>query len=445
MDTSKDMTSGKELNLIIAFMLPLFFGNIFQQCYNIMDSMIVGKYESATALGAIGCTSAVTTFVFCFCHGLATGAGVIVSQLYGGNKKGEIQKTIANSFYLLLGVGLFISITCMLFARPILVFLHTPKLQLELAVQYMKIICGGMITVAIYNHVAQIMRALGDSKTPLYFLILSSIINIVLDVLFVVHFKWGVIGAATATVISQAVAAVGSLLYVFIHNPYFKFRRESLRYDTATIRNCLRLGMPLAAQMVMISISCIFLQRVVNAFDVVVVSAFTITSKVELFVDQFFISLGSALTTFTGQNLGAGNVERVKVAFHKCAMIAIVTCILIIIGGLFGSKVIVSFFVSDKEVILVGTKALQILSLMYLPLGMIFITRGVLNGAGDATFSFINGIIEVISRIAFSLIFVYVIPIGMWAVWIATGLTWLFTAATALLRYQFGPWKTRKI
>lgn len=441
----KDMTRGNETRLLINFMLPMLLGNIFQQVYNLVDSVVVGRYVGANALGAVGCTGAISFMFFALCSGLASGAGIIVSQHFGAKKDEEVKKTIANSFYLVVIFGIVLGLVGAIFTRPVLVLLDTPSAQIEDAVAYMQIVCGGTIAVALYNYAAQIMRALGDSKTPLFFLLVATVVNIVLDIQFVVYMDMGVRGAAYATVIAQAISAVGCIIYGFIKNPYFRLSKEHLAIDRPIIELCFKIGIPLTIQGLTISLSCVVLQKFVNGFEEEVVSAFTVTSRIEQLVQQPFNSLGMAMSTFAGQNIGAGKSQRVRTAFKKAVVItAIISAsMLVLFWG--AGHLIVRCFVKEASVILIGTKGLKIISLMFFPLGMIYITRGLLNGANDTVYAMINGVIEVCGRIGFSVLLVYIFPIGIWSVWFATGLTWVITGIAGTIRYKQGIWVNKKI
>ena len=438
----QDMTKGKEVPLLIKFTLPLLIGNLFQQCYSIVDSAIVGHVEGANALGAIGCTNWITFIFFACCNGIGIGAGILVAQLFGAAERTKIKQAISNSFYIMIVLGVLLSVLGFLITEPVLNLLGTPAGQIEQAVDYMQVICAGTFAVALYNYVANVMRALGDSKTPLLFLIMASFLNIALDVLFVVDFGWGVKGAAYATVLAQLISAIFSIVYAVWKNPYFRMSKADLIFNKELSVMCFRIGMPLAAQSMMISLSCVILQSMVNRFDEEVVSAFTVTSKVELLLDQPFIALSSALSTFTGQNMGAKSPDRVKKAFHWSVLITTVYCLLVVVATFILDEQIAKIFVQESYVVEISATALRILGVMYWPLGMIFIIRGLLNGAGDARYALASGIIEVAGRIGFSILFVFLIPIGMWAVWIATGLTWCLTALITYIRYKTGIWKT---
>lgn len=436
----KDMTHGRETPLLLRFMLPMLLGNLFQQVYNLADSIIVGQHEGANALGSIGCTGSITFLFFSFCNGLSMGAGILIAQYFGSGRGDKVKQTLANAFYIQMVSGVLLSIIGYLSARPILTLLKTPAGQIDGATIYLEIVCLGTLAVSLYNYAAQTMRALGDSRTPLIFLIVACLINVFLDLLLVVGLNMGVMGAALATVLSQCISAVCSLLYGFWKNPYFKLKREHLRFDREISAKCFQIGLPLAAQSILISISCVILQRVVNGFEEAVVSAFTATTRIEQLVQQPFNSLGSAVSTFTGQNMGAGKTDRVKTAFHKSIWIAAAISLSMLIACYAAGSFMIRCFVNDPEVIRIGAMGLRITSLMFFPLGMIYITRGLLNGAGDAFYAMINGAVEVTGRVGFSLLFVVIFPIGIRAVWFATGLTWVITALAGIIRYRQGKW-----
>lgn len=441
----QDMTHGNETKLLIKFMLPMLFGNIFQQVYNIADSVIVGKFVGSNELGAIGCTASLTFLFFSICQGLGSGAGIMVSQFFGAGRDEDVKKTLVNSFYVVMTSGVLLSLFGVLLTRPVLTLLSTPAGQLEDAVSYMKIICAGTVAVALYNYASQVMRALGDAKSPMIFLLVATFLNIALDLIFIINFNMGVKGAAYATVIAQAVSGLGSLGYAFIKNPYFRFKKEHFIPDANMSALCMKIGMPLGLQGFTIAISCVILQRFVNSFDAAVVTAFTVTSRIEQFVQQPYSSLAMAVSTFTGQNMGANKPERVRRALVKSVWITAVISLLMFVVCYGAGEFIVRCFVDEPEVIRIGVKGLKILGVMFFPLGIIYVTRGVLNGANDTFYAMINGFIEVSGRIGFAVLFVSVIPLGMWSVWFATGGTWIITAIAGTIRYKQGRWLKKAI
>lgn len=440
-----DMTAGSPARHILRFSLPLLIGNLFQQLYNMVDSIVVGNYVGKDALAAVGTCSSMNFLFFSLSSGLAIGIGIIVSQYFGAKDEKNVRSTIANSFFVLAFVSLFVSLAGILSAKGLLILLQTPEHILGDAAVYMRTTCAGILGIALYNGTAAILRALGDSKTPLYFLILSSIVNVVLDLTFVLALGLGVFGVALATVISQAVSAVTSLLYAYRRVPYFHLRMEELRPHRAIIEKSFRLGIPVALQNSMIAVSCMVLQGVVNSFGDTVMAAYTITNRVEQIVQQPYGSLGAALTTYSGQNIGANQADRVKKGFLQAALMALVFSIALIpVAYLLGPQ-IVGIFVKEQDVIDIGCRALRITSLCYFALGMIYIPRAVLNGCGDAAFSLINGFSEVACRILYSQILIRIPVLGCWSIWITTAATWFTTSLVCIARYVQGKWKLKSI
>ncbi len=441
----KDMTEGNPTGLLLSFMLPMVVGNVFQQLYNMVDSMIVGKYVGADALAAVGATGSLNFLIFSLCGGMSNGIGVIISQYFGAGNGENVKKAIANAVYIMLACASFMGIIGFVTARPLLAMLNTPENILNDSALYMQIMCIGVFAVALYNCIAAILRAVGDSKTPLYFLIVASILNIGLDLVFVRVLGMGVAGVGIATIISQLLSGMGSLVFAILKNPYFKIGREHMKAEKFIILQSVRMGVPLAFQSSLIALSCVALQSVVNTFGSVVVAAFTATSRIEQLVQQPYNSLGMAMSTYTGQNIGANKIDRVKKGFLKgMTIMAVFSLIMIPLAQFFGVY-IMQLFVNETEVIELGSRALKITSWFYLFLGSIYVARGMLNGAGDATFAFINGLVEVTGRICFAKPLTMISVIGVWGVWLATGLTWFITGVISVLRYLQGKWKLKKI
>ena len=443
MNNVTDMTQGSSLKLILKFTVPLLIGNIFQQLYNMVDSVIVGKYVGANALAAVGSCGSVNFLFFSLSSGLAIGIGIMIAQYFGAKMEKEIRRTIINGAYLLTAASVIVTVISYAFAPQILGMLSTPDEIIADAIIYLRIISVGILSVSFYNGIASVLRALGDSKSPLYFLILSSIVNVVLDLVFVLQCKMGVLGVGLATLISQIVAAITCLIYACIKVPYFKIGKEECDFDMDVVKRAFRLGVPVAIQNSMIAVSCIALQGVVNHFGATVVATYTIIGRIEQIVQQPYSSLGTALTNFTGQNIGAGLKERVKKGYWQCVWIVLIFSIILIpVAYLFGEQII-GIFVKEPEVIAMGVTALKINSLCYFSLGMIYIPRALLNGCGDTAFAVVNGFTEVVCRILYSQIFTRIPAFGYWGIWITTAATWTTTAVVCVIRYASGVWKRK--
>ncbi|MBR1931669.1 MAG: MATE family efflux transporter [Lachnospiraceae bacterium] len=438
-----DMTTGSTTRHLLHFALPLLVGNLFQQFYNMVDSLVVGNYVGANALAAVGNCGSMNFLFFSLSLGLSMGIGIIVAQYFGAKNEEKIRTTIANSIYVLLSVAVAVSVIGILISPALLRLLGTPATIIGDSIIYLRVTCAGIIGIALYNGVAAILRALGDSKTPLYFLIVACLINIVLDLLFVLQFNWGVFGVAFATIIAQAVSGITCVIYAYRKVPYFHLTKEQLRPDMDIIKKSFVLGIPMALQNSMIAISCMVLQGVVNSFGETIMAAYTIIGRIEQVVQQPYSSLGMAITTYTGQNVGAGKQERVEEGFRKSTVIALIFSLLLIpIAYLLGHQII-GAFVKEPEVIAIGVKALRINSLFYFALGMIYVPRALLNGAGDTGFAMINGLTEVAGRIGYSQILTRIPALGYWGIWLTTGATWATTAIVCVIRYKRGKWRTK--
>ncbi len=430
-----NMTEGSPVRLLIIFAIPMLIGNVFQQMYNLVDSVIVGRYIGADALAAVGATNSVSFLFFALCNGIGSGAGIITAQQFGAGNQDNVKKSIVNAAYIMLVGSVAMGIVAYLATGVALRAMATPEEIMADAIVYMHMQCLGLPLIAVYNHASSMLRALGDSKTPLYFLVFSCFLNVGLDLLFVCVFGMGIFGAAVATMIAQFIAGVGCLLYALKYNSYFRLEKKHFSPDKQMIWGSIRLGVPLSLQFSMIAISCMALQRVVNGYGAAVVAAFTATGRVEQLLHQPYGTLCAALSTYSGQNLGAKNMERIKLGFRKSMMMMTVFSLLMLPLMQFFGEPIIQLFVDDAQVIRYGAVAMKITSWFYIFLGMIYMTRGVLNGVGDALFALQNGIVEVVGRIIIPVGLCMIPAIGVWGIWWATGVTWMISALFCVLRY----------
>lgn len=440
-----DMTKGNVTNLLFRFTLPMLFGNLFQQFYNMADSIIVGKFVGGNALGAVGSVGAIHFLFFSLCLGLGSGIGILIAQYFGAGEKDYVKRIIANAVYITGITGLVMSLAGVLLARPVLKLMNTPAENFADAYTYMQIVCGATVVVAGYNTISAILRALGDAKTPLIFLVVASVMNVVLDLFFVLKLDMGVAGTAWATVIAQFSAMLGSILFGWMRNDYLHLERRHFSPQMNIVQKCVRIGIPMAAQNALIALSCVALQSVVNRYGTMVMAAYTATNRVEQLVQQPFNSLGMAESTFAGQNAGAGQYDRVRKGVNKgVALVLAFSALMILVMWTCGNG-IVGFFIDDPQVISIGATGLKITSVMYIGLGIIYVMRGMLNGVGDATFSMINGIVEVIGRVGFAWLLMLIPAIGMWGVWYTNGLTWTITGLVNIWRVKQGKWQIKTV
>ena len=434
-NSTLNMTQGNPTGLLLRFAIPMLIGNIFQQLYSLADSVIVGQFLGANALAAVGSTGSVTYLFFSVCNGISSGSGVVTSQYFGAGDPANTKRSIANAAYIMFATALVMGIAAYLAAPALLVLMATPPEILDDAVLYMRMSCIGVPLVAVYNYAASMLRALGDSKTPLYFLIFSCILNVVLDIFCVYNLSMGIFGAALATIIAQVISGVGCLLYALRTNPYFKLTKEDMRPDKLVIGKSVKLGLPMALQWSLIAISTTALQAFVNTFGTEVMAAFTTTNRIEGLVHMPYGSISAALSTYAGQNYGAGNMKRVKEGLKNGMLLAGIFTAVVMVVYLSLAEGIIGLFVKEQEVIALGATALRLTSWFYIFLALIYMTRGILNGIGDALFAFINGVVEVVVRVSTPFLLVLIPGVGLWSIWWTTGITWLFSSLTCLWRY----------
>lgn len=437
------MTVGNPIGHILRFALPLLVGNVFQQLYNMVDSLVVGNFVGANALAAVGNCGAVNSLFFAMANGLSIGIGILAAQYFGAHNEEKIKTVIGNAVYVLGTVALVMSVVGILLSPLVIRILGTPDTIRADSVVYMRVTCAGMLGIAFYNGTAAILRALGDARTPLYFLVLSSIVNVILDLVFVLRMDMGVLGVGLATVIAELISAIVCMLYAYRKVSFFRLRKADMKPDRNMIVRAFELGIPIAMQSAMISVSRMVLQGVINSFGESVMAASDIINRIEELVQQPFSSLHAALTTYAGQNIGARDTERVRKGYRQSAVVAVGFGLLTIpIAYLFGER-IVGAFVKDAEVIAIGTTALHINSLFYAVVGMIHVSRAVLNGCGDTGFALMNGLTEVICRVCYSQFFTRIPALGYWGIWVTTAATWTTTAIVCIVRYMSGIWKKK--
>ena len=367
---------------------------------------------------------------------------MVTSQFFGAGDDKSTRRAISNSAYVMLFSALLMGLMAYLAAPTVLKWMGTPEEILHDALIYMRVNCLGVPMVAVYNYASSMQRALGDSRTPLYFLVASCLLNIGLDLLFVCGLGLSVFGAALATVIAQFLAGALCWAWAARTNPYFRLEKEEYRPDGAIILRSVRLGLPLAMQWSMISVSSIALQTFVNSFGTAAVAAFTATNRVESLLHQPYGSLGAALSTYAGQNWGAGHTSRVRDGVKQGLLLSTGFSLVMLAVIQLLSRPIMTVFVTEPDVILIGGQALCITSGFYAFLGFIYVVRGALNGVGDALFAFINGTVEMAARIFIPVLMLRLIPAaGMWSIWWTTCLTWVISALFCFLRYR--SWKRK--
>ena len=404
---TKDMTTGNPIKLILTFSIPLLIGNIFQQFYNMADTIIVGRFLGVDALAAVGSTGSLAFLVNGFVIGLTSGFAVLVSQKFGADDKEGVKRAFASSLILSSIMTIVVTAISVVSAKPLLELMNTPSNIMDDALSYIIIIYAGNISIIFYNMLSSILRALGDSKTPLYFLIISSILNIVLDIVFITSFSMGVAGAAYATIISQGISAVLCAIFIVKKFPILKLKKEHWKIRKDYIQTQLKIGIPMALQFSITAAGAVVLQSALNNFGSKIIASYTAASKVQQVVMQPAITFGVAMATYSGQNLGAGRIDRIKEGVKKCTIISIIvsiasTIVVVLFGGAF-TKMFISG--NDLEVIETAKHYLNTVSIFYIPLGLIFIYRNTLQGIGESFVPMMAGVAEMVARtvVAFTL------------------------------------------
>lgn len=440
-----DMTTGSPLRLLLKFSIPMLIGNIFQQLYNMVDSIVVGRYNGKNALAAVGATGSLNFFIFSLVLGLSAGISIVISQYFGAKDEENVKKGFATAIYAITAASLLVSILGVIFARPLLKMLKTPDTIMEDAVTYMVIVCAGIVGIGIYNGISSILRAMGDAITPLIFLAVACLLNIVLDLVFVIVYDMSVAGVAYATIISQMVAAIGCLIYAMKKIPLLRIPLKEFKPDKEILKKCLKLGIPVALQNAFVSSSAMALQSVINSYGEVVIAAATAANRIEQIILQPGMSVGVAVAFFTGQNVGAGKIQRVKEGFAAASKIIIGFSLIMLPIIYFGGGLIMSLFTTKEDILVMeyGIEALRVTCFFYTFVGMIFVSRNLLSGAGDVKIPMFMGFTEVVCRVIFSM--GLAVFIGHRGIWWATGLTWFFTSIVGCVRYYSGKWKEKSV
>lgn len=439
------MTKGNPTKLIFYFAMPMLLGNLVQQLYIMIDAVIVGKFVSVDALAAVGSTGAINFFMISLIIGLMSGIAVVVAQYFGFQDYNKLKDVIATASIAVLVAGIVFTILGLLLAKPLLILLQTPENIMDDATVFLTTLFIGILPMSLYNGVSAILRALGNSITPLVFLIFSSLMNIVLDFVFVVWMNYGLQGAAWATVLSQVIAAILCLYYAYKHVPYMRIERQRFKIHKPLLKEMIRIGLPSGLQGAFISIGNMAIQSLINGFGATVVAAYTAASRIDSLTYQPGIAFGAASSTFAAQNVGAGKLDRVKKGFWSGIKVVTITSLLItIIVQLFAKQFLLLFVDGkEKEVIEIGMGYLLIVSLFYVVVGILFVVRETLRGTGDALVPLMMGIFELVSRLVIG--FALSKIMGYEGLWWATPVAWVTATALGLWRYKSGAWKRKAV
>lgn len=407
----KDLTVGSPMKLILGFMLPLLFGMLFQQLYNMVDTIIVGQYLGVDALAGVGSTGSVNFLVLGFCIGLCNGFSIPVAQQFGSKDFDALRKYIANTLWLSIGFAVVITTAVCLLCTPILQAMNTPEDVFTQAHDYIFVIFLGIPVTILYNTVSAIMRSLGDSKTPVYFLILASLMNIGLDLFMIIVLKMGVAGAAWATVVSQLISGVLCLIYMIRHFKIIHLSRSELKPDYYYIGRLCANGLPMGLQYSITAIGSILLQTAVNGLGSMYVAAVTAGSKVSQLMCCPYDAMGSTMATYGGQNVGAGRLDRVKKGLFCCSSLGIGYALIAFAAVFFFGENITMLFIKEgqenvPQILELSRQFLLINVGFYIPLAFVNIVRFLIQGMGFSQLAVFAGVFEMAARGITALCFV---------------------------------------
>jgi len=379
----KDLTIGKEGRLIFNFALPMLFGNLFQQLYNIVDSAIVGNFIGKEALAAVGASFPIIFTLISLIIGIASGAMIVISQYFGAKDLEKVRRTIDTFYIFIFFASIFISAVGIYFSGDIFRLIKLPPDIIPQAKTYLNIYLLGMVAFFGFNGTSSVLRGLGDSKTPLYFLMISTLFNIGFDLLFVVVFKWGIAGVAYATVLSQSGAFVSAIIYLNRTHEVVKLHIRKLRFDKDLFLKSLRIGLPSGLQQTFVALGAMAMMTIVNTFGTNVIAGYSIAIRLDALAVMPALNFSAALATFVGQNMGANKQERIKAGvLSTIAMSGALALLVTLILQIWG-KSLVGIFTQDANVIAVGYQYLSLVSLFYILFAIMFSLNGVLRGAGD--------------------------------------------------------------
>ena len=396
----QDMTSGSPMKIILSFTLPIFLGNVFQQFYNMADAVIVGKFVGTGALAAVGSTGTIMFLIYGFVVGMTAGFTVLTAQKFGAGDMETMRKTVAGAAILSLIIGIILTAAFMIFMRPWLVLMNTPEDIFNDAYSYIMIISAGILAQMLYNLLASILRALGNSRVPLYFLILSALLNVVLDLVLIIFFHMGTAGAAVATVISQGVSGLLCLVYIVKAVPVLRMKREDWHPAGALLKTQLRIGVPMALQYSITAIGTMMVQSALNILGSTLVAAFTAASKIEQVVTQAYVAMGTTMATYGAQNMGAGDISRIRKGFRSCTILGVIysvaaTALVMTVG-----KYMTYLFVSEDVALIMDSVDiyLKCVGIFFVPLAVVNIYRNGIQGLGYGLLPMMAGVAELAGR-----------------------------------------------
>ena len=441
--SSNNMTTGSPWKLILRFSLPLLVGNLLQQAYNIVDSIVVGKFVGTTALAAVGTSFPVIFLLLSLFIGLGIGSTIIISQYYGADNRESVKKTIDTTYITMFAIGVPLSIVGIFLSEPLLLLMNTPADVLPQATAYMQIIFAGTIASFGYNINSSILQGLGDSRSPLLYLLIATVTNIGLDLLFVAVFDWGVAGVAWATIIAQVVAFVFGIWHINRTQTYIHISLRNLQPNKRLLLDSIRLGLPAGLQNMSFSIGIMVMQRLINSYGSVFMAGFNGANKIDAIAFMPMMTFSSAITTYVGQNIGAGRMDRVKLGLRWTLIMSSVVCLIICPLILIFANPLMQMFDTNPAVIEAGIAYLIRVVPFFILLSVMFIYTGALRGAGEAAIPLITAIVSLwFARVPLAYLLATTGRDNMFYSYV---LGWLVGCLIIIPYYYSGRWKKKAI
>lgn len=431
----KDLTKGHVTKTMLRFAGPMILGNLLQQFYNIADTLIVGRFLGGDALAAVGSAYTLMTFLTSVLIGMCMGSGSLFSFYFGRRDMPKLKNSMQISFVIIAAITLIMNVLVVVWLDPILLLLHVPNELLGMMREYVVIICMGIFFVFLYNYFAYLLRAVGNSVVPLYFLGSAAVLNVALDLLFVIQFKWGIGGAAVATVTAQVLSGVGIGLYTWIKEPDFRFGKENFRFKKEQISEVFHFSMAASVQQSVMNFGILMVQGLVNSFGPAVMAAFGAAVKIDTFAYMPAQEFGNAFSIFVSQNYGAGREKRVKQGTKSAIKVSMLFCCIISIVVFIFAEYLMMIFVSpsEGEIIRNGVGYLRVEGMFYCGIGVLFLLYGFYRGINRPEMSLILTIISLGTRVLLAYVLAPIEAIGVWGIWWAIPIGWFLADASGIL------------
>ena len=438
-----DLTEGKVWKVIVRFAVPLLVGNLLQQFYNITDSIIVGQFLGKEALAAVSASFFIYYFIISLVIGVGSGTTVVISQLFGAKQYQKVQLAFSSFFIFMLVGGIILSIAGIIFAEPVFRLTNTPEEVIPQAVAYFRIYIGGTFLFVTFNSIISILRGVGESVRPMLFILITTVLNIAFDLLFILVFKWGIEGAARATVVSQGIGMCIALAYVNNTHPLLSIKKQDMLFDWKLFKESLKIGLPTSVQQCAIALGLIALLGIVNSFGTNTLTAYGAAGKIDTIITQAILTLSGALAAFCGQNIGAGRLDRVKkgVQFTMYTNIALGLLTFAAVY-LFGNEMM-RIFTKDIDVVAIGKEYLLIIGGFFIVHGALNVYNGALRGAGDTLFPMITSLV-CLWLIRIPLAYYLSSWLGRNGIWWAIGISITIGLIVSFVYYKMGFWKRRR-